>query len=94
MIKIKEELRRLGKKSPQLLLNKLEAVELSNLEFLIMKLRYIEGLSFKQIPEEIKKLINHAEPYSDSWIFKVHQKALKKTVARLKLADWLGLFVQ
>ena len=47
MIKIKEELRRLGKKSPQLLLNKLEAVELSNLEFLIMKLRYIEGLSFK-----------------------------------------------
>lgn len=94
MIKITEELRRLGKKSPQLLLNKLEAVELSDLEFLIMKLRYVEGLGFKQIPGEIKKLINQAEPYSDSWVFKVHKKALKKTVARLKLADWLGLFVQ
>lgn len=93
MKKICAELRRLGKKSPELLYTKLEAVDLTDLEFLIMKLRYIDGLDFKLIPEKIKQLYNQAEPYSDSWIFKVHKKALKKTVDALKLADWLSLII-
>nr|DAR69726.1 MAG TPA: Protein of unknown function (DUF1492) [Caudoviricetes sp.] len=93
MKKICAELRRLGKKSPELLYTKLEAVDLTDLEFLIMKLRYIDGLDFKLIPEKIKQLYNQAEPYSDSWVFKVHKKALKKTVDALKLADWLSLII-
>lgn len=93
MKKICAELRRLGKKSPELLYAKLEAVDLTDLEFLIMKLRYIDGLDFKLIPEKIKQLYNQAEPYSDSWIFKVHRKSIEKTVDRFKLADWLSLVV-
>ena len=93
MKKICAELRRLGKKSPELLYTKLEAVDLTDLEFLIMKLRYIDGLDFKLIPEKIKQLYNQAEAYSDSWVFKVHKKALKKTVDALKLADWLSLII-
>ena len=93
MKKICKELRRLGKQSPELLLAKLEAVDLTDLEFLIMKFRYVDGLDFKLIPEKVKQLCNQAEAYSDSWVFKVHKKALKKTVDALKLADWLRLVV-
>ena len=93
MKKICAELRRLGKKRPELLYAKLESVDLTDLEFLIMKLRYIDGLDFKLIPEKIKQLYNQAEPYSDNWVFKVHKKALKKTVDALKLADWLSLII-
>lgn len=93
MKKICKELRRLGKQSPELLLEKFKAVDLSELEFIIMKLRYVDGLDFKLIPEKVKQLCNQAEAYSDSWVFKVHKKALKKTVDALKLADWLRLVV-
>lgn len=94
MKKICAELRRLGKKSPELLYTKLEAVDLTDLEFLIMKLRYIDGLDFKLIPEKIKQLYNQAEPYSDRHIFRCHKKATEKTVAAFKLADWLAFVGQ
>ena len=84
MKKVCEELRRVGKTSPELLKQRLEAVELTDLEFLIMKLRYIDGLLFKQIKVGI----------SERQMFKVHKKAIEKTVAKLRLADWLGFFVQ
>ena len=84
MKKACEELRRVGKTSPELLKQRLEAVDLTDLEFLIMKLRYIDGLLFKQIKVGI----------SERQMFKVHKKAIEKTVAKLRLADWLGFFVQ
>ena len=84
MKKVCEELRRVGKTSPELLKQRLEAVGLTDLELLIMKLRYIDGLLFKQIKVGI----------SERQMFKVHKKAIEKTVAKLKLADWLGFFVQ
>ena len=84
MKKICEELRRVGKQSPELLKQRLEVVGLNDLELLIMKLRYIDGLLFKQIKVGI----------SERQMFKVHKKAIEKTVAKLRLADWLGFFVQ
>lgn len=86
MKKIQEELRRMGKKRPELLLQKLEAVELSRLEFLIMKLRYVDGWDFKLIPHEVS--------IGDRWMYRVHQKALKKTVAKLNLVDLLEMLGQ
>ena len=94
MKKVCEELRRVGKTSPELLKQRLEAVGLTDIEFLIMKLRYIEELDFKLIPEEIRRLKNQAKPYSDRHIFRCHKSAIEKTVAKLRLADWLGFFVQ
>ena len=94
MKKICIELRNLGKKYPELLKQRLEVVELTDLEFLIMKLRYIDQWDFKLIPEEIKRINNQAKPYSDRHIFRCHKSAIEKTVAKLKLADWLGFFVQ
>ena len=84
MKKICIELRNLGKKHPELFKQSLEVVGLNDLEFLIMKLRYIDGLLFKQIKVGI----------SERQMFKVHKKAIEKTVAKLRLADWLGFFVQ
>ena len=84
MKKVCEELRRVGKTSPELLKQRLEAADLTDLELLIMKLRYIDGLLFKQIKVGI----------SERQMFKVHKKAIEKTVAKLRLADWLGFFVQ
>lgn len=72
MAKFQEKLRKLGKKNPQLLLKKLKKMELTNLEFIILKLRYVDGLFFKQIP------INAG--ISESWMFKVHKKAITKIV--------------
>ena len=86
MKKICIELRNLGKKHPELFKQRLEAVDLSDLEFLIMKLRYIDGLVFKQIPDMVGVCQRH--------VYKVHKSAIEKTVAKLKLADWLGFFVQ
>ena len=94
MKKVCEELRRVGKTSPELLKQRLEAVGLTDLEFLIMKLRYIDQWDFKLIPEEIKRINNQAKPYSDRHIFRCHKSAIEKTVAKLRLADWLGFFVQ
>jgi DNA-directed RNA polymerase specialized sigma subunit len=70
MADIIAELRKLGKKNPQLLLEKLEKMELTSLEFIILKSRYIDRLFFKQIPEIIGK--------SESWMYKVHKQAIKK----------------
>ncbi len=83
MAKITGEMRKLGKKNPELLLQKLEAVELTDLEFLIMRLRYIDGLVFKQIPD--------IAGVSERWVYKVHKKAAQKTAASIKLAEWLAL---
>lgn len=94
MKKVCEELRRVGKTSPELLKQRLEAVGLTDLEFLIMKLRYIDQWDFKLIPGEIKRINNQAKPYSDRHIFRCHKSAIEKTVAKLRLADWLGFFVQ
>ena len=94
MKKICIELRNLGKKHPELLKQRLEVVGLNDLELLIMKLRYIEELDFKLIPGEIKRINNQAKPYSDRHIFRCHKSAIEKTVAKLRLADWLGFFVQ
>ena len=72
MAKFQEKLRKLGKKNPQLLLKKLKKMELTELELIILKSRYIDGLFFKQIPEVIGK--------SESWMYKVHQRAITKIV--------------
>ena len=75
MAKFQDELRKLGKKNPQLLLKKLKKMDLTELELIILKSRYIDGLFFKQIPEVIGK--------SESWMYKEHKKAIKKIVDNL-----------
>ena len=72
MAKITKELRKLGKNNPQLLLKKLKKMELSELELIILKSRYIDGLLFKQIPDVIGK--------SESWMYKVHKRAILRVV--------------
>ena len=70
-------------RNKELLEKKLEALELSKLELIIMKRRYIDGLFIKQIPE--------FSGVSERWVKKVHARAINKTLDGLKVADLLEL---
>ncbi|MGN0913037.1 MAG: hypothetical protein ACI4OE_07065 [Alphaproteobacteria bacterium] len=74
---IKKELRRLGETQPALLLEKLKTLDMSEKELIIMKFRYIDGLEFKQIPIKVG--------VSMRWVYKLHSRAIKKTLDSLKL---------
>lgn len=70
-------------RNKELLEKKLEALELSKLELIIMKRRYIDGLFIKQIPE--------FSGVSERWVKKVHARAINKTLDGLQAADLLEL---
>lgn len=70
-------------RNKELLEKKLEALELSKLELIIMKRRYIDGLLIKQIPE--------FSGVSERWVKKVHARAINKTLDGLQVADLLEL---
>ena len=79
----KDDLRTAGRKNPQLLINKFVALEFSELELSILKLRYIDGLLIKQIA--------YHTGYGEPWVKKVYRRATLKLLDRLKLADLLEL---
>lgn len=70
--KFKGSLRLAGRRNPQLLAQKLENLELSDLELIIMKLRYIDGLLFKQILSFI--------PVEERRMYALHKSAVNKAV--------------
>lgn len=70
-------------RNKELLEKKLEALELSKLELIIMKRRYIDGLLVKQIPE--------FSGVSERWVKKVHARAINKTLDGLQVTDLLEL---
>ena len=65
-------------RNKELLEKKLDALELSKLELIIMKRRFI-----KQIPE--------FSGVSERWVKKVHARAINKTLDGLQVADLLEL---
>lgn len=86
--KITKLLRKAGRKEPQLLLARFQNTDLTDLELAIMKHRYIDGLGFKLIPYCDDVCI------SENWMYKVHKKALEKTIYKLELLEYLALFVK
>ena len=81
--RFKEGLRFAGANNPQLLISKLERIGLTKLELNIMKMRYIEGLLIKQIPEFVQA--------EERWVKKVHSRAIIKTLDGLTVLDLLEL---
>lgn len=77
--RFKDDLRSVGLQNPLLLTRKLKHIGLSPLEFDIMKLRYIDGLLIKQMPD----VLNCGE----RWIKSVHSVAIIKALDRLSVAD-------
>lgn len=72
-------------RNKELLEKKLEALELSKLELIIMKRRYIDGLFIKQIPE--------FSGVSERWVKKVHARAINKTLDGFRwLICWSWVF--
>lgn len=83
--KFKYDLREAGKRRPELLKQKLEALNFSELEFSIMKLKYIDGLLMKQIAYNCS--------VSERWAKRVHAKAVLKSLDALSPADLIALGV-
>jgi hypothetical protein len=83
--KFKDALKLIGLANPELLESKLKAIELEKLEFDIIKMRYIDGLYIKQIPEFVGK--------GERWLKKVHAVAIKKVYTRLSAKDLQDLGV-
>ena len=81
--KFKDDLRRAGERNPQLLLEKLGNIELTKLQLNIMKLRYIDGLLIKQIPDVVR--------VGERWVKSAHAEAIIKALDRLKVADLVEL---
>lgn len=79
----KHDLRLAGKRTPQLLMQKFEAIGLSGLELDIMKFRYCDGLLIKQIPNLVS--------VSERWVKKVHLKATIKALDAFSAADLVEL---
>lgn len=79
----KKDLRTAGVLNPQLLMNKLQKIRLSDLELEIIRLRYIDGLLIKQIV-----FYTH---HCENWIKKVNQKATNKILDGLTTADLVEL---
>lgn len=80
-MELKEELYRLGREEPEVLLNKMERAGLSEIEMKIVRLRYIECQGFKQIDY----IIN----YSEDGRKKAHTRACNKIIKRFKVSDFL-----
>lgn len=81
--KINCALRLAGRRNPELLMKRFEALGFSELELVIMKLRYIDGLLFKQIVDQI--------PVGERRMFNLHKSALQKTVDGA-IAEFMQVF--
>jgi len=66
--------KRMGRKNKDLLLKKLEDLELTDLEFIIMKSRYVDGLGFKQVWP--------AAGVCERRMYYLHNSAMQKAVAQ------------
>lgn len=86
MRKVKEELKRVGEKYPLLLTKVFDVSNLSELEYIILKGRYIDGLLFKQIEYLTGK--------SERYVYRCHENAIKKTVEKFNILDLLNLMHQ
>ena len=75
----KDDLAWVGKTNPELLIKKLEQVGLNRQELIVMKLRYIDGLFIKQIPEYVQA--------EERWVKKLHSRAIIKTLDGLYEVD-------
>lgn len=81
-----DELKELGKKHPFLLKRIFEASNLNNLEFEVLKSRYIDGLLFKQIEFRTGR--------SERQIYRCHKSGIRKTVDRFNMAGLLDFMCQ
>lgn len=77
--KFKEDLRQAGERNPQLLLEKLSNIGLTKLQLNIMKLRYIDGLLIKQIPDVVN--------VGERWVKTAHAEAIIKALDQIKAPD-------
>lgn len=86
MESIIRELKRVGKKHPLLLTKMFEASGLTELEYIIMKSRYVDGLLFKQIEYVTEKSERH--------VYRCHKSGIKKTVDKFNMLELLDLACQ
>ena len=77
--KFKDDLRQAGENNPQLLLEKLSNIGLTKLQLDIMRLRYIDGLLIKQIPDVVR--------HGERWVKSEHAEAIIKALDRIKDSD-------
>lgn len=77
--KFKDDLRQAGERNPQLLLEKFSNIGLTKLQLNIMKLRYIDGLLIKQIPDVVG--------VGERWVKSAHAEAIIKALDRIKDSD-------
>lgn len=77
--RFKDDLAKVGRENPQLLIAKLEHVGLNRQELIVMKLRYVDGLYIKQIPEKLS--------VEERWAKKLHARAIIKTLDGLYEVD-------
>ena len=83
--KFKGVLHKIGLSDPELLISKLEGIGLTDLEFSIIKMRYIDGLYVKQMPEFARR--------GERWLKRVHAVAINKVYSRLSAKDLAELGV-
>lgn len=83
VLRFKDDLRRAGRECPQLFIQKLEDIGLTELEIRIMKLRYCDGLLIKQISDLVS--------VGDRWVKKVHSKAIIRALDKLNALDLVEL---
>ena len=83
--RFKDDLAKVGRENPQLLIAKLERVGLNRQELIVMKLRYVDGLYIKQIPEKMS--------VEERWAKKLHARAIIKTLDALSVLDLFELGV-
>lgn len=77
--RFKDDLRQAGERNPQLLLAKLSNIGLTKLQLDIMRLRYIDGLLIKQIPDVVC--------VGERWVKTAHAEAIIKALDRIKAPD-------
>lgn len=76
-----EDLKKAGKKHPAFVENMFKQAGLNNVELIVMKSRYIDGLLFKQINIGI----------SERQMFRCHKDGIKKTEDKFGLSEILDL---
>ena len=71
-------LKKIGRERPETLIERLNSLGLSDTECEIVKLRYIDGLLFKQILDKVN--------IKERYMYRVHKKAITKAVDNI---NWL-----
>jgi DNA-directed RNA polymerase specialized sigma subunit len=79
-----EDLRKAGQKHPAFVEKMFMLSDLNNVELIVMKSRYIDGLLFKQIDIGV----------SQRQVFRCHKEGIRKTEDKFGLAEILDLMCQ